>query len=1162
MKKIIVGAESFLMIVSIFAFSYLMSIPSILAEELPGCCSLNIDGEKCGTSYRTNCEGEFAEGSLCSATSFCEKGCCYNSDLGIFDKNVLKSDCKNEWVRDPNCNLPGAVQGCCVLGETTIFETLGQCETDTKIRAIGASTTVDWRKINELQCLQLSGTEKEGACVLAGGNCKVVSEVECLNYNGDFSEGFLCTSKKLNTSCEKTDQTTCIEGKDGVYFLDSCGNKANIYDFSKLNNQEYWEKIVSLENSCLFTNGNANSKTCGNCNRFLGGICDSATSNNFNVNSGNFYCKATSCTFKGETYKNGENWCVYDGAVGNGDDVVGSRHWKYVCNNGEIQVEPCADYRNEICIQSNTAEINGTKIEFRNSACVVNNWRECISLNSEEDGLQKCAETLNCRIEKVDIADNFDFEICTPKYPAGFDLKNERYQSIAKSICGMANQKCTVVYKPKFTGGCEIEYNKDCLSEEFGQKMNDFCRGLGDCGGEVNILGEYSENYKITKSPKLSQSWIAKLKGLATPIQGQIAEVENYAKYLEAAGVIKTQNEVENYNVDEDLMKLGTGVAGIGYAMGVVAVASYYGVGLSTLTLEGLGTASVWQSSLGSTLAPFSGAAIGAGIGMIAGMYLAKVLKLAPMGSILMSIGGGIVGGVLGYEMVLQTTLNPIFFWVGVALIVFSLFFGSNDCKPKIVEFECKPWQPPKGGSNCEECNGDSLKPCSEYRCSSLGAACELINKGTAEELCIDKNPDDTTPPTITPQYGVISENEKYNQITDKGFKISSSTSECIDAYTDLEFGIQTNEPAQCKFDLQTKNFEDMEFDIGGNNFLYNHTTIFTLPDPSHGQSQGGNWTGELDLYIKCQDTHGHENPDFYTINLCVKEGPDKTPPRIKSLNPGNNELISFDKTETSSQIITNELSECRWDIADKDYSLMSNQMICDKDLLSPSSTLGYMCSTALALASSENIFYVRCIDQPWLNGTGNANTQSFLYTLKKPGNKIAIDEVLPNEDFKSSTTFSSIELQVKTSGGGIRHICSYSFSGYEKTIEFFETGESNIHKQPLNVRSSTNKIFIECTDETGDYARSETEFKINFDSSSPQISRVWRGENTLNFITNEKAECSYSEKSCLMNSNEKTTQLSETHKIEISTGKNYYIKCTDEFGNTPTGCSLIINPV
>ncbi|MCK5449686.1 hypothetical protein KAI32_02375 [Candidatus Pacearchaeota archaeon] len=1134
-----------------------------------GCCELTVDGQKCATAMADVCsEGAlFAEGALCSAISFCRKGCCYDEDAGIYDKNVLKLDCPKSWIEDPNCNLPAARLGCCILGTNSIFETEGQCRIDSESRALGVDSIVDWDgEVNEAQCLMLSANQTEGACVLAEGNCKFVTDVDCLNYGGEFNEGYLCTSSSLDTVCESTEETSCVDGKDGVYFVDSCGNYANVYDSSKLYDEGYWDKVVPLEDSCSSGNiGNANSKVCGNCNRFLGGICSSASDENFDVDFGGFYCKATSCVFEGETYLNGESWCVYDGKIGDGDDVVGSRHWKYVCSQGVVQIEPCADYRNQICIQTNVFDFEGEDVQFKNAACIANNWRECIDLNGKEDGLNLCGETLNCRVESVDISEYFKFDTCTPKYPGGFSFKDVRYQETAGNVCGMADQTCTVVYRPKTWGGCELVANGECLEEKFAQEMNDLCRSLGDCGGSANIEGVYSGNYMVGNSPTLGQGYISGLKALANPVEGQFAEVENYDKYLEAAGLLVNQDSVaegdgNGGSITTIMNSIGAGFAGIGYAVGMVATGSIK-VTLASLQWSAGGVAY-------KSLAVFSGAAIGAGIGMVAGAMLAKSLGLSSGGSLLMSIGGGLVGGAIGYGIlsgggILAISLGPIgiaILIIGIILMIASLFFGKDDCPPVTVTFECKSWQPPVGGNDCGKCNEDSLKPCSKYRCRSLGASCELVNVGSDSELCIDRGRDDTNPPRIEPQLGTISPDEKYSDISEKGFSMTSLQGDCISAYSSIVFGITTDEPAQCRFDLVEGEFEELSFDLGGNYYSYNHTTTFMLPDPSHGQSQGGNWTGDLTFYVKCRDTNGHENPGFYTVDMCVREGEDKTAPVIRRVNPADGSIVNFGTSSENLTIITNELSTCKWDVADVDYSLMINSMNCNDVLTLPSSPAGYVCSGELPIINSTSKYYIRCMDQPWLNSTEdrNANTQSYVYTLRKPEKKIEIDGIEPSEDFEVNTEMTTIELEIQTSGGGEFHSCSYSFSGYENMIEMFETGTERVHVQQLNRPSGTNKIYVECYDETGDSVQGSTNFKIIQDTSTPQVARFWQVGSTLYIVTTEDAECVYGITSCNYAWDNGTFMgTSKTHTISATAGKIYYIKCRDDFGNVPSDCSI-----
>lgn len=1201
-RKMIAGLEMMLMIVGLFAFAYGLSdvddifekikeplIPIVSAqEEGLGCCAEAENGQKCGTTDANSCAAgvPFAEGALCAATSFCKKGCCYDDDIGIFDKNVLEADCSASWVDDPYCNMPEANLGCCVLGTESIFETQGQCEVDTLSLALGSDSIVDWRgNVGEGACLILSATEDEGACVLGNGQCEFGTEIQCLNDDGDFAEGILCSSPSLNTSCVMTEETTCVSGQDEVYFLDSCGNRANVYDSTRKSDVSYWDTIIDPADLCGddSLSGNADSASCGNCNRFLGGICGSASEDNFNVDVGDSYCKDASCLVGGVTYRNGESWCVYDGAIGEGNDVAGSRHWKYVCSQGVTQIEPCADYRNQICVQTNT--IGDSGVEFKNSACVANNWRKCIGLNTREDGLEECTDSLNCRVDNIVISDDFTFDACVPKYPGGFSLSDSRYQETAKSVCGIASQTCTVVRAPERWGGCSIVANAECLEPKFAEEMNNFCTGLGDCGGSANILGEFSAGgYNVRKSPSLGAGYINEMKKLANPVDGQYAELEDYTEYLAAAGLGRNPEDVDTSlenGTGFDFITVGlvgAGVAGIGAVTSIILF-SEGGVGIA----EGMSTfwttlfpaegATVLEGPTsfvltGPTAAGFTSAAIGATIGFVVGNMLGQYLGLSEGGSMLMGIGGAAIGAavMIQFNVMGAGALANIGFllpglWIaGVALIIFSFLFSSDDCPPIEVEFGCKPWQPPRGGDNCDECNGDPLKPCSEYRCNSLGASCEVVNKGTGDELCINARANDSTPPVLTPNLNVISGDHEAEDISDSGFVLTSGDGGCIDAYTNIIFGITTDEPSYCKFDLEVKEFDELAFDVGSNAYLFEHAAAFSLPDPSHGQSQGSNWTGDLSLYIKCIDTNGHESPGFYNIDVCVGEGDDRTSPSIRAISPSDSDIVGHGSTEESVTLITNELATCKWDSSDMDYSVMANSLECNDELTSPSSPLGYVCVGDFPVTDTENNYYIRCMDQPWLEDVSerNANAESFAYTLNQPEKAIEIDWITPDDDIESGTKFTTIELKVQTSGGGNLHRCSYSFLGYGNMIEMFETGEDRIHVQSLNRPSGRDIIYIRCSDETGESVEGQTEFRVIHDTSTPQIARIWQAGGSLYFVLSEMAECRYSTQTCNFNWDDmESTGNAERHSINTVRGNDYYIKCRDDFGNSPDGCSL-----
>jgi len=506
----------------------------------------------------------------------------------------------------------------------------------------------------------------------------------------------------------------------------------------------------------------------------------------------------------------------------------------------------------------------------------------------------------------------------------------------------------------------------------------------------------------------------------------------------------------------------------------------------------------------------------------------------------------------------------PIF-WIGIALVVIALFFAGSDCPPIEVEFECKPWQPPIGGDNCEECNGDPLKPCSSYRCESLGAGCELLNEGSEDELCVSGNPNDVTPPVIRRNLGVGFEGGDYED-RDDGFSVVGENGGCIDAYTPLVISIVTSEPAQCRYDVEVKDFEEMSFDLGGNSYLYNHTDVFTLPDPSHGESQGVNWSSELSLFVQCRDRYGIVSPGYYEIDMCVVESDDVTAPRIVAAEGGG--VVRFDAESGGVVIVTNELATCRWDLSDVEYLDMANSLDCPNSLGYPSNILGYECSGILPIGNSSEDYHVRCMDQPWITGSEaespesvegrNANAESFVFSLSKPSSKISIDKIAPDSDFEISSDFTTIELKVATSGGGESHFCSYSFSGYDRMIQMFETGGDRTHVQVLNRGSGEQKIFVECRDESGDFARNYTEFNIVRDSSSPQVARIWQDGGYLHLVLVEDGECKYSFDSCKF-AWDLGVSIGSGREFSFAAvkGERYYIRCEDEFGNTPSGCSV-----
>jgi hypothetical protein len=387
--------------------------------------------------------------------------------------------------------------------------------------------------------------------------------------------------------------------------MDSCGNQANVYNADmfkdKTNyNVDYWsftpqfsDKVSSLVPSS--TNA-AESVSNGNCNYYLGSTCrkydktiDGAATNGKPPTLGDYICRSLDCgsgqfvsEFKAANNNrapvNGETWCGTTTADSKGDpkitlggnngingadfsdpnfnkstDLPGSRDVRFVCYNGKVTVEPCADYRQEICQQST---LTGG---YLSAQCVTNRWRDCtsqVSKTSCEDTSQRdCQWMTGVSLLKdsngtglvwdqqsdklVPSTGKDDTNVqasCIPKYPPGFS------SSEAQGLCAIANTQCYVVFGAdvfslRQAGGVEMDktldaggyvdvnktrltfnkgYMRDmnngdvkvvCLTstgQNSGNLVNvttewltaqkNLCYSLGDCGVSVNYLNKEGTN--------------------------------------------------------------------------------------------------------------------------------------------------------------------------------------------------------------------------------------------------------------------------------------------------------------------------------------------------------------------------------------------------------------------------------------------------------------------------------------------------------------------------------------------------------------------------------------------------------------------------------------------------------------------------------------------
>jgi len=495
-------------------------------SQVSYCCERTKDGAYCQNAPLNDCDSSLrSTPTSCEATSFCQKGTCYDSDEGLCMENVPEEACKQAnglWNEGTPDSIPQCSLGCCLVGQQASYTTLQRC----KKMSADFGLITDWRSDvqDEVSCIALATAQDLGACVYESEfvtTCKFGTRGECdsskltgLTNSSQvgFYKDYLCTNPEFGTDCQPTTQTVCLEDKQGVYFVDSCGNTGNIYDASKINDEAYWTKIVPREETCNAGGNNADSKTCGNCNYLDGSFCGKAD-DGAKPNYGNYICEDINCekTSDEKSHKNGESWCFWD-AGKEDSDAPGSRAFRHICFMGEEIVEPCADYRQETCVQD---DIDG----FSQAGCVVNRWQDCILQNSSRDCLNEdqrdCQWTpiLIDKVEKKDfikqslgsvnsllsgiignkIEENEEKDTnwrCTPKIAPGLQF----WDSSSTSQCNLASQSCLVKYEKGLLSSKKCVENCECLDEKTAFQFNLMCTNYGDCGADKNYIGKYTSD--------------------------------------------------------------------------------------------------------------------------------------------------------------------------------------------------------------------------------------------------------------------------------------------------------------------------------------------------------------------------------------------------------------------------------------------------------------------------------------------------------------------------------------------------------------------------------------------------------------------------------------------------------------------------------------------
>jgi hypothetical protein len=802
---------------------------------------------------------------------------------------------------------------------------------------------------------------------------------------------------------------------------------------------------------------------------------------------------------------------------------------------------------------------------------------------------------------------------CIPFVPPGLKFwpgegKNAVPSADATQQCNLASNECNVVYeKGGFDSSWTCIQNCECLNKDYLLSMNDVCKSYGDCGAYVNYLGAatlggFDENHKekiligdvegyndvIFPNEKNRGQYQSKMKAFfskAAPsllFSGAIGvySLATVGNFLPGFGFnivtpgiksvgssLSFQQELLTSKAQAGLVKDGTLLmkefntasqnlitAGNNLKLAASKLGGTVEASTGTITFPAGSVGAGGAGKAGFTYAVDGGAtAIGGGPAPISiPSSTTDAVRSAgeTFGTAQKSLNAAeasVKANISPFGTVLQV-LNTI---AWIYTIVSLLDVLLSDTKEEKITVTCEPWVAPRGGDNCEEC-GEDGKPCSEYRCRSLGQLCKLVNSGTSEEACINTNPNDVSSPIITPDVSVLPREQTIKEVKGQGYKLNQK----IKPFTPVTLGIKTNEPAQCKYGLQPgKSFEEQAGFFGSNLYVEDHNITFSLPSElAEEQILRLTNNGDYSVYVRCEDANGNANNRDYYIQFAILPGPDKTPPNIEVTNIESGSFIGAGINETTLIAYLNEPAQCKWSKQNIDYNLMTDLFACQTSSFPQSSVYHglYACATTLTdiKVNQLNNYFIRCQDQPKkAEELRNTNIESYRFSLQGTV-PLEMTSLEPSGEFFNGT----LTLTAKTAKGAQngKAICGYAYEdNVNSVIDFFNTGNVTVHTQPFNLDNGDYTFYVYCIDSGGNIASKSTSVNVRVDDVAPQLRHVYTTGNLLKVETSEETTCEYSTEGSFTfgQGNKMTGEGVKLHEVVLDSSV-YNIICNDLYGN------------
>ncbi len=739
-------------------------------------------------------------------------------------------------------------------------------------------------------------------------------------------------------------------------------------------------------------------------------------------------------------------------------------------------------------------------------------------------------------------------------------------------------------------GGWHVVSGKECLSDDFVQATNNLCRSYGDCGANVNYQDALTT--QGFKSKGLSSDF--KNGGLLnTPT---LPEGKNFIFTYKDAEKVDGNPKQFSTSFPPDWEK-GKSFFDFTLKEDLTFSDRFNAAPVSTILVPFLKFAVVPLIGIGAgAFGSIAGAAsVGAGpygalVSFIGKFFEHDIGRVAAAERITKEAGGVTATKTGGFASNANLVNSiSVASWVDLTYEIIDKV-GEQQQMQK-VQASCSPWVQPQVANKdqCEACNPDfksyidangkptninALLGCSEYRCKSLGASCELINTGTTDERCISSSKYDVNPPHIeawTEGFDATYRQSLKPVTGAEGILIDKE----IPIYQKVVLALKTDQPAQCKMSFThgvTYDKMDPAY-FGSPTYTTQHMQSIFWPSQANATNQkvtfnqGG---GDYQLYVRCSNPKGIVNANDFVIHMKISKEPDLTAPQILTTSLGNEAYLTAGQNKTDVTLYVNEPAQCRWSLSPQDYKDMAQAHTCK--VTNPDRLGEFPCSFAGSgaafigpapelqtdRAGTTGFVYFKC--QDLATPKPNIMVQPFKLTLRG-SNPLNITSILPSGDIFTSLAIENITLKVTTDNGALidgKSVCKYTQrESFKNSIQhmddFFAVTNTSSHTQRLVLPTGDHTFYAGCADIAGNTAYTSTSFHVLADVHPPRILTSYKTDQPRQFVivVDEDAACEYSTSNPTFAYGEGSKMIKDgTTHTTTDDASTYYVRCKDAYQN------------